>query len=454
MGGNMKHNFKKLTAAAVSAVMAALSIGNLTVFAESAPSEPTEVVLHFDLSDKDVSVKPDKDGNPQVIEDITLKPGDFVNIPTPELVKEGYYFSGWTEDGIRGFKPNEVFGVGDTDVTLTPVWSDENDLNYHNVNYKVVLDGEEIDTTTDIKQKAVYRKGDFVLVSTVRYQEPNHAASQLGWMMGDYEFKSAEWMIMGDENVVFTPAWYAFRTITYTVGDVDRVLGAREQSYEKIATTVNEVGGTDKFSRIGFKLIGWQCDFDGQFYRPYQKFETPDQDVTMTAVWEPKKFTVTFDPGATSSDKIRLSGLTDTFVTCPEINVTKSGYYFAGWSYLGETYQPGDDFRVYTPDGSSITATAIWKEGTKPDTDIVYGDADCDGDVKMNDAVLIMQALSNPDKYNVGGTDETALTEKGVVNADCYDPGSKLTPNDALAIQKKLLKVVELPYIPADGSEF
>ena len=63
----------------------------------------------------------------------------------------------------------------------------------------------------------------------------------------------------------------------------------------------------------------------------------------------------------------------------------------------------------------------------------------------MNDAVLVMQVLANQDAFDVGGTDESAITEDGRVNADCYDPGSDLTNKDALAIQMMLLKTAVLP---------
>ncbi|MCR5731160.1 MAG: glycoside hydrolase family 5 protein [Ruminococcus sp.] len=76
---------------------------------------------------------------------------------------------------------------------------------------------------------------------------------------------------------------------------------------------------------------------------------------------------------------------------------------------------------------------------------ILYGDANCSGDVKMNDAVLIMQAVANPDLYDVGGTAESALTPDGYKNADCYDPGSSLTSKDALSVQKALIGKITLP---------
>ena len=61
----------------------------------------------------------------------------------------------------------------------------------------------------------------------------------------------------------------------------------------------------------------------------------------------------------------------------------------------------------------------------------VDGDANCDEDMNMSDAVLIMQSLANPSKYSI--------TAQGNFNADT--DGDGITNSDALAIQKKLLKL-------------
>ena len=79
-----------------------------------------------------------------------------------------------------------------------------------------------------------------------------------------------------------------------------------------------------------------------------------------------------------------------------------------------------------------------------PDEDILYGDADCDGEVAMNDIVLIMQSLANPNRYGLTGTDEHHITEQGQLNADVYENGkSGITNNDAMQIQKYLLGLVK-----------
>ena len=77
----------------------------------------------------------------------------------------------------------------------------------------------------------------------------------------------------------------------------------------------------------------------------------------------------------------------------------------------------------------------------QPDPDRVWGDADCDGNVKMNDAVLVMQSISNADKYGVDSNEQGHITEKGQANANVYENStSGITPQDALYIQKWLLK--------------
>ncbi|NLT08971.1 MAG: cellulase family glycosylhydrolase [Ruminococcus sp.] len=80
---------------------------------------------------------------------------------------------------------------------------------------------------------------------------------------------------------------------------------------------------------------------------------------------------------------------------------------------------------------------------TEPPEEIKWGDADCDGQVKMNDAVLIMQSLSNPDRYGIDGSDDGHITEKGKRNANVYENvTSSITPQDALAVQQYLLKII------------
>lgn len=92
-----------------------------------------------------------------------------------------------------------------------------------------------------------------------------------------------------------------------------------------------------------------------------------------------------------------------------------------------------------------ITLLGAYVDSESVTPDIVWGDADCDGKIYLNDAVLVMQAIGNPDSYGVNGTEETHITEQGKINSDVSNTGDDLTNADALAIQKYLLQMGELP---------
>ena len=105
-----------------------------------------------------------------------------------------------------------------------------------------------------------------------------------------------------------------------------------------------------------------------------------------------------------------------------------------------------------TTTAASTTAAAVSASTTAPvsstasstEEDILWGDANCDNEVNLADAVLIMQSISNPDKYGEGK--ELGISPKGAKNADVSENGNGLTNKDALAIQKyKLGLITELP---------
>ena len=88
-----------------------------------------------------------------------------------------------------------------------------------------------------------------------------------------------------------------------------------------------------------------------------------------------------------------------------------------------------------------------YEEGPTPDPDPVpgatlWGDANCDDQVLLNDAVLVLQSLGNADAFGQNGSDANCITAQGVANADVYENGTGLTNSDALQIQKYCLKLV------------
>ncbi|WP_295085590.1 dockerin type I repeat-containing protein [Ruminococcus sp.] len=114
-----------------------------------------------------------------------------------------------------------------------------------------------------------------------------------------------------------------------------------------------------------------------------------------------------------------IFGLTDSFQVTPD-------------------YDTSDLLSIYdimqNGTGLSSSLSGDWVNGLFNGTEIdmfnaLIGDSNCDKTFNLADAVLIMQALANPNKYSV--------TAQGKFNADFNDDG--ITVGDAQAIQNILL---------------
>ena len=97
-------------------------------------------------------------------------------------------------------------------------------------------------------------------------------------------------------------------------------------------------------------------------------------------------------------------------------------------------------YKVVENTGTTTTTTTTTTSTTTSTTTTsqlkvtLWGDANCDKEVNMADAVLVMQYLSNPDTYGLGKPD--GISELGRLNADVYDNGDGVTNSDASAIQE------------------
>ncbi len=85
------------------------------------------------------------------------------------------------------------------------------------------------------------------------------------------------------------------------------------------------------------------------------------------------------------------------------------------------------------PDGSQPATDPTTEPTTEPsDTDIAYGDANCDGEVDVLDIIVLNKNL-------LGGG---SLSEQGKINAD-VDGSGEADPNDSLNIMKFIVKLID-----------
>ncbi|MDE6666098.1 MAG: cellulase family glycosylhydrolase [Ruminococcus sp.] len=88
----------------------------------------------------------------------------------------------------------------------------------------------------------------------------------------------------------------------------------------------------------------------------------------------------------------------------------------------------------------SVNSSGNTNPTPSKDPDIMYGDANCDGQVNISDAVLIMQSIANPEEFKI--------SEKGKKAGDVYGNGDGITNNDALAIQYVEIKTISAADLP------
>lgn len=139
----------------------------------------------------------------------------------------------------------------------------------------------------------------------------------------------------------------------------------------------------------------------------------------------------TYTDGFTENGKVYLG---DETIGSTLLNVLR--FYDGSELKHTATYLPLRANELYIGNGDRIRLvkeSASILEAANP----CIGDANCDGNTDMSDIVLIMQALSNPNKYGTNGTDAKHITSAGLKNADI--DGNGLTANDALRIQQYLL---------------
>ncbi len=127
--------------------------------------------------------------------------------------------------------------------------------------------------------------------------------------------------------------------------------------------------------------------------------------------------TTDFVLGAIQRDTTGDSGVANT-----EISVGNIGADYSVTKFTAAT----ENGSLTVVDGGTVDPTA-----PEPG-DILYGDADCNGKVEINDVIALSKSL-------MGGG---ALTTQGVVNAD-VDQSSQVNSTDALNIMKFLVKLVD-----------
>lgn len=156
-----------------------------------------------------------------------------------------------------------------------------------------------------------------------------------------------------------------------------------------------------------------------------------------------------YGSGWDATNDFSNKGLTDEGIITPYIPVYVDGKLFygeepdgtsanGGMSAEGEPATKPAPTQAATktpvPTAAPTTAAPIPTEGETSSGNVIYGDADNDGEVTINDVVTLMCHIAAPNTNKISA--------KGADNADVYQRGDGLSVPDVTAIQMLLASIV------------
>ncbi len=296
--------------------------------------ELTEVVITFDT----------KGGNP--ISPVKIKKGGTINVDAYVPTLDGYVFDCW-KLGTKKVTSKTVFN---DNATLVAEWKTDQKTVTFNPNGGVFEAG--VNTT-------VLVNNGLTLESSQLPKDPTNTGFDFaGWFLGDKEF-DFNTPITDDITLVAkwdTKAGYEYVTITFNTDGGSEILTTQVVK----GSVFNPSAYTT--TKTGFDFVGWELN--GELIDSNTKIT---EDVTLKAVWEEAKVTITFVTGkGTAIAPVRVKQGSNFN---PSLYVTTNGdQEFLGWylepsfnTLVDENYVLNEDLTVYA--SFNIVYTPKWVPG-------------------------------------------------------------------------------------------
>ena len=169
--------------------------------------EKTTYYIHFDLSDPGFKYKNES----EKIDNLIITDSASIRIPTTLLVKEGFYFNGWTTDFIYGYAPGEYFKMEQINTTFFPIFEDKNDTTYFRFEYRVEYNRIITDVSKELRP-TIERANHLISISYNSYSNDN--ATSFGWTDGVNEFYNSDRLVMPRKNVTLYAIFHNYRKLS------------------------------------------------------------------------------------------------------------------------------------------------------------------------------------------------------------------------------------------------
>ncbi len=160
--------------------------------------------------------------------------------------------------------------------------------------------------------------------------------------------------VTADRMIRSGPAETSKHNITYNLNGGSGEAPTQEPVQKGAKFEVKGYTGT----RTGYTFGGWA--YNGSTYKAGDLIEMGTSDIMLTAIWNPNAHAVTYDIGEGSGGAPTQEPVQEgAKFEIKNYTGTRTGYKFAGWSWNGETYQPGDKMEMGISD---IVLEAIWSK--------------------------------------------------------------------------------------------
>lgn len=132
--------------------------------------------------------------------------------------------------------------------------------------------------------------------------------------------------------------------------------------------------GAGTMKKTGYRLVGWK-DEDGKVYKENDTFKTGivKKDITLTAVWEPIQYKVTYviegPDGSQTLVPASETHIYEDVVTVAE-NPKLEGYHFSGWTSEDAYVQAGQTFSM--PDHDVVIKGKFIQKSTPKTSDSLH----------------------------------------------------------------------------------
>ena len=218
-----------------------------------------------------------------------------------------------------------------------------------------------------------------------------------------------------------------------------------------------DIPATEKVKKVEVNIsangnIGkWQGAFGSSTKVAADQYWTMSKDISQTI--SGNSGTITWDVPSATADIIQYKyggqlKFGTWWIDCGNFTVDSIKVFTDGSGSSNITTTTKATTTTTTTKKTTTSTSTTTKTTTEPKQDFppvkLYGDTNCDNNVNMADAVLIMQYVANGDEYGLNKPD--GVTPQGYSNGDCLNPGDGLTNGDALIIQEYTLDLV--PFLP------